>query len=256
MSKYAQKDTSKPTAIVWIDGQNLFHRVKTLFGRQIPDFDIRKLSQALCNQMGWQVKEINFYSGIPPEKESPYWSKFWKQKLANLSSQSGVPVNTFTPDLHYRNEWTRRNDGHWQLYRCPHEKGIDVRLALDMLSSTFERKSDCMILLSEDSDLQQAVERCHAIACGQFRKITIANAFPHDPSAQHQRRALKNTVPLRFDKSFYEQYIDQSVLTVKHASDREPKGKNINTEEIGRAQMAMQAAQNATKEQKAPLACH
>lgn len=195
-------------AMVFIDGQNLFHRVKSLFGHQEPDFDIRSLSGAVCKRMGWEASEVFFYSGIPTLEESPHWHRFWNAKLASVQAQSGMPVHAFTPPLRYRNEWTQRYDGEWRVYRSPQEKGVDVRLALDMVAATYERRCDAMVLMTEDSDLQQGVDRCLEIAKAQGRNLLIANAIPQDFNSPVPRRALNQTTPVRFDKAFYESHID------------------------------------------------
>lgn len=195
-------------AMVFIDGQNLFHRVKSLFGHQEPDFDIRSLSSAVCKRLGWQASEVFFYSGIPTLEDSPHWNRFWTEKIANVQAQCGIPVHTFTPSLRYRNEWTQRNDGEWRVYRSPQEKGVDVRLALDMVAETYKRRCDAMVIMTEDSDLQQAVDRCLEISNDQGRKLMIANAVPQDFTVHFPRRVLKQTIPMRFDKAFYESHLD------------------------------------------------
>jgi NYN domain len=223
-------------AMVWIDGQNLFHRAKSIFGHKGPDYDIRGLSQGLCDQMGWKLECIHFYSGIPPEQESPRWHHFWREKLQQAIEQGGVPIHTFTPELRYRNEWTQRHDGQWQIYRAATEKGVDVRLALDMVDAAHERQCDAMVLMSEDSDLQQAVDRCKEIARKQGRDLPIANAFPHNPAVPIPRRSMALTIPLRFDQAFYEKHIQQ--VQMRHHDPRDHGA-------IDRAHQAMQAANQA-----------
>jgi uncharacterized LabA/DUF88 family protein len=220
---------------VWIDGQNLFHRAKSVFGHKTPDYDIRGLSQALCKQMGWELERIHFYSGIPAEVESPRWYHFWKDKLEDAMAQEGVPIQIFTPELRYRNEWVQRHDDQWQIYRAATEKGVDVRLSLDMVDSTHERTFDAMILMSEDSDLQVAVDRCKEIARKQGRELPIVNAYPHNPAHHFIRRAMASTIPLRFDQPFYEQHLH-------HVMPRASAQDHRSQEAIERAHQAANAA--------------
>ncbi len=226
-------------AMVWIDGQNLFHRAKSLFGHKAPDYDIRGLSHALCEQMGWKLEGIHFYSGIPPEQESPRWHHFWREKLQQTIDQGGVPLSIFTPELRYRNEWTQRHDGQWQIYRAATEKGVDVRLALDMVDAAHERQCNAMILMTEDSDLQQAVDRCKEIANKQGRELLIANAFPCSPMVPYVRRSMTSTIPLRFDQAFYEKHLQP--VQIRQQDHREHREQSA----IERAHQAMQATQNS-----------
>lgn len=232
--------------MVWIDGQNLFHRAKAMFGHRSPDYDIRSISQALCERMDWDIQAIHFYSGIPPESESPRWRHFWDDKLRRLKADAGVPVHTFTPELRYRSEWTQRGDGQWQLYRCPQEKGVDVRLALDMVAAAYENKCDAMVIMTEDSDLQQAVDRCLQIARSQDRKLLIANAFPHDPSNPAPRRSLRDAIPLRFDRDFYETHLQAQPSLLRSVDAAPAEGPLLHPQQgaaqMNRARMALALA--------------
>lgn len=55
-------------AVVFVDGQNLFHAAKDAFGYPFPNFDIRLLSQTVCAAQNWNVAECHFYTGIPTRK--------------------------------------------------------------------------------------------------------------------------------------------------------------------------------------------
>ena len=47
-------------AVVFVDGQNLFHSAKDAFGYGFPNFDVRLLAQAICAVQGWEMGECRF----------------------------------------------------------------------------------------------------------------------------------------------------------------------------------------------------
>ena len=66
-------------ALVFIDGQNLFHGAKEAFGVAWPNYDIEKLAHAICAKQGWVCHGIHFYTGVPEPHDHPFWSQFWKE---------------------------------------------------------------------------------------------------------------------------------------------------------------------------------
>ena len=69
-------------AVTFVDGQNLFHSVREAFGFAHPNYDVRALSQAICQQQGWTLARARFYTGTPNQQDDPFWHHFWMAKLA------------------------------------------------------------------------------------------------------------------------------------------------------------------------------
>ena len=118
-------------AIVFVDGQNLFHSVKDAFGYIFPNFDIRLLASEMCAAQGWDVIECRFYTGIPNPGDNAFWNSFWVKKTAQMG-RAGIKV--FTRPLRYRNKVVQLPDGNSHIFLTGEEKGIDVRIALDILT--------------------------------------------------------------------------------------------------------------------------
>lgn len=76
-------------AVAFVDGQNLFNAAKEAFGYSYPNYDIRALVEAVCNEQGWQIEGIRFYTGIPDAKLHPGRHGFWANKLAAMG-QEGI----------------------------------------------------------------------------------------------------------------------------------------------------------------------
>ena len=75
-------------AITFIDGQNLYHSVREAFGYPYPNYDVHALSHAICQQAGWDLRQVRFYTGIPHQEDDAYWNYFWSGKLAVMGRQT------------------------------------------------------------------------------------------------------------------------------------------------------------------------
>jgi uncharacterized LabA/DUF88 family protein len=118
-------------AFVFIDGQNLFLHSKDAFGYRFPNYDIKALAREVCELNGWTLAETRFYTGIHDPTANPFWNTFWVNKTAQMG-QTGVKV--VTRPLRYRNKSVRLPDGTEHTFLAAEEKGIDVRIALDVIA--------------------------------------------------------------------------------------------------------------------------
>src|SRR5690348_11595970 len=85
--------------IAFVDGQNLFHNVRSVFGHAYPNYDVQKLAEAVCAPRGWTLKRVQFYTGIPSAADNAFWHGFWSNKLA-MMGRRGVTV--YSRPLVYR----------------------------------------------------------------------------------------------------------------------------------------------------------
>ena len=77
-------------AIVFFDGQNLFHGAREAFGYTYPNYCPLSLSAHVCNERGWALGSIRFYTGIPDPSHDAYWYQFWNSKLGSLGHRGIV----------------------------------------------------------------------------------------------------------------------------------------------------------------------
>jgi uncharacterized LabA/DUF88 family protein len=144
-------------AIIFVDGQNLFYAARKAFGYTYPNVDPLKLAQALCVRNAWQLVEVRFYTGVPDREDDPIWHHFWAaKKLAMV--RAGVFV--YSRPLRYRNKVVKLSDGSLHSLLVGEEKGIDVRLALDIITLAHKRAYDVAFVLSQDQDLSEATGHC------------------------------------------------------------------------------------------------
>lgn len=168
---------------VFVDGQNLFYAAKLAFGYPFPNYDIRPLAAAICKSQGWQLDEIRFYTGIPDAADNAFWNHFWTAKLAQMGRDN---ITVYSRPLRYRNQTIRLPDGKTHTSLVASEKGIDVRLAIDIIRLAHRGVFDVALVLSQDQDLSEVADEIRIIAQEQNRWLKIASAFPASP-------AFKNT---------------------------------------------------------------
>ena len=191
--------------ITFADGQNLFHSVRESFGYTYPNYDVRSLAQSLCRSQGWDLTQVRFYTGIPDLADDPFWSTFWAGKLAVMGRQG---IHVFSRSLRYRNKTVKLPDGSLHTFLTGEEKGIDVRIALDVISLAHKKAYDVALILSQDQDLSEVAGEIRAIAREQGRWIKIASAFPFSPTTRN-RLGIQKTDWIKIDRATYDACLDR-----------------------------------------------
>ena len=132
------------------------------------------------------------------------WASYWSNRVLALK-RTGVHVTT--RPIRYRKEAIIGADGKEEIITTPQEKGIDVRLALDLVSLARKKQFDVAIIFSQDQDLQEVVQEIAEISKEQARWIIIACAFPTGPNASSSR-GIDKTDWFEMDQAFYDQCLD------------------------------------------------
>lgn len=192
-------------AVAFVDGQNLFHAAREAFGYTYPNYDVSALSLAVCKAQTWNLKQVRFYTGIPDPTDNPFWNSFWSAKLAHMGRQG---VHVFSRALRYRNRAVKLPDGTTYTFLVGEEKGIDVRLAVDVIRLAHRQEYDVAVVFSQDQDLSEVAEEIRAIAREQNRWIKVACAFPLSPTT-HNRRGINKTDWITIDRNTYDTCIDR-----------------------------------------------
>ena len=166
---------------------------------------MQKLAAAICQQYGWTLARVYFYTGVPDVSDNPFWNGFWTKKLA-IMGRRGVIV--YSRSLVYRNKGIRLPDGTTHTFLYGEEKGIDVRLALDTLDRAYRNEYDVALIFSQDQDLTELVDLVRAVGRDQDRWIKVASAFP-DSITRSFRRGIDRTDWCRIDRTTYNACIDR-----------------------------------------------
>jgi uncharacterized LabA/DUF88 family protein len=196
---------------VFIDGQNLFHHAKEAFGYQFPNFDPYKLSERVCSNKNWMVSRIHFYTGVPSIMDKPFWNHLWAAKMAVMGTRG---IHTFSRPLRYRNQTVTLADGTLTVVPVGQEKGIDVRIALDVVRFAFDGLYDVALIFSQDQDLSEAVEDVKKISMLRDRWIQVASAFPVSPTII-KPRGINGTEWIRIDRGLYDACMDPNDYRLK-----------------------------------------
>lgn len=191
-------------AHAFFDGQNLFYAAKLAFGYAFPNYDAICLARNACAAQGWDLVGISFYTGVPDSQDNPFWNGFWNAKLAAMGSRG---VQTVSRPLRYRNKSISLPGGRSTTCLVGQEKGIDVRLALDVVRKARQDDYDVALIFSQDQDLAEAAAEVRRISIGQGRWIKVASAFPASPTYTN-RRGINGTDWIRLDKRQYDACLD------------------------------------------------
>ncbi len=190
--------------ISFIDGQNLFRHAKDAFGHHHPNYDPNKLAAAVCATNGWAAAGVRFYTGVPDAARNPAWHGYWTRRLT-ATSRAGILVTS--RKLRYRVERVRLPDGTTHSVPAQREKGIDLRIGLDVVRMARNGTLDVAVIFSQDQDLAEVAREVREIARTQGRWLKVVSAFPHGEQATPER-GINDTDWFRLDRAFYDACLD------------------------------------------------
>ena len=191
--------------IVFFDGQHLYRSAKDAWRPlpavghspySYPSYDVVKLAEALTlKDPQRRLKQIRFYTGVPDSNINEHWHKFWTKKLRYLKSQ-GVVV--------YKG----------RINMAGQEKGVDVKIAIDLVQLTYNQEYDIAIIVSQDWDFGSAVFLSKEIARNQGRQLVFESHFPVGPGTDCIR-GVPGTNWFHIDQTTYDACFDPRDYTEK-----------------------------------------
>ena len=134
---------------MFIDGSNFYHALK---GAKLHvNVDFGRLGAKLTGEHRHHVHTYYYNTPLPrPREEDPQFPEMDRQCR---SQQRFFNALRFIPHLTFRAGRFQRLPGGGQV-----EKGVDVMLAVDMLTLAFKDRYDVAILISSDADFKHATE--------------------------------------------------------------------------------------------------
>lgn len=194
-----------PRVVAFFDGQNLFHSAKVAFGYTYPNFDPVKLANYVTQKEGGQLIETRFYTGIPDPVINPRWNTFWNNKL---SKWGRIPsMTTVTRPLRYQAETITLNDGTTREVSFGREKGIDVRIAIDILKMARNNQYDIAVIFSQDQDLAEVALELRETSREKDRWIRVISAFPENRDRRYAK-GINHTACCRISQADYSECLD------------------------------------------------
>lgn len=175
------------------------------FGHYHPNYDPMKLSDAVCRANGWQNHGVRFYTGVPDAARNPMWYEYWQNRFLAMR-RAGISV-TWRP-LRYDIENEILPGGATrERVISQQEKGIDLRIGLDVVRMARLGQLDVAIIFSQDQDLAEVADEIRYIARSENRWLKIMSAFPYNPTTTRQR-GINKTDWFRMNRSFYDACLD------------------------------------------------
>jgi len=194
--------------ILFFDGQHLYRSAKDAWrplpavghsNYSWPSYDVEKLANVLVSRKpNCVLKQIRFYTGVPSLNSNQHWHTFWTNKLRYLKSQ-GVEIY----------------EG--RINSAGREKGVDVRIAVDLIRLTYEQKYEVAMIVSQDRDFSPAVQLAEEIARGQGRQLVFESCFPVG-SGTTDKRGVPGTCWVQIDQSTYDACFDPRDYTINLTS--------------------------------------
>lgn len=153
----------------YLDGQNIHHTLKGI-GLESYNFDFRGFVEDLAKK--WHPKRqitVKYYGAIFPRELNEYKHHRDSNFFDHLEQTQKITVRRgkFNYDHSGRNQYP------------PHEKGVDVLLAVDLIMDGFYRAYEEAIIFSNDTDLIPAIVEAKKITSG-VRILNISMNPLHD----------------------------------------------------------------------------
>ncbi|MFA5975992.1 MAG: NYN domain-containing protein [Elusimicrobiota bacterium] len=120
-------------------------------------------------------------------------------------------IHVFSRKLRYRNQTVKIPNGQKFTFLVGQEKGIDIRIALDVVRAVHRNECDVALLFSQDQDLSEVADEVRLIAHEQRRWIKIASAFPFSPTV-HNKRGINKTDWIPIDRTAYDACLDKTIF--------------------------------------------
>lgn len=160
---------NKERVAVFIDGSNLYFKLKSLGVKNLSRFNYRQFIQWLA--INKRIVYAGYYIGIVRAKNNDIKGQKLRKAQINLFNYLRSQSQCFT----IRKGYLMENDGVY------HEKGVDVQIAVDLLVGAYENLYDTAIVVSSDTDLLPAMNKAKARG-----KAVEYIGFGHEPSLAMQ----------------------------------------------------------------------
>lgn len=154
--------TMSKKCVVLIDGSNFYFKMKDLSLHDQTKFDFSTFAKTLAGKD--RIIHATYYVGAVRTDGTKKVQNMFNQQRKLLAHLKKLGIN-------YSLGYLLKSGGNFK------EKGVDVRMAVDMLVTTYEHLADRIILICSDTDLLPAAAK--AMEKG---KIVEYVGFAHQPS--------------------------------------------------------------------------
>ncbi len=168
-------DDRQERVMIFIDGSNMYHSLKTFFNRT--DIDFGKFCAKLIGKR--RLIRIYYYNARVSRKEEP---ERYSSQVQFFNSVAAIPYTELRLGRLVYNNWPNTP---------PYEKGVDVQLATDMLTHAFKNNYDTAILVAGDNDFVPSLQAVKDM--GKHIEVAL---FGKEETSQELRRVADKVVPI------------------------------------------------------------
>ncbi len=144
--------------------------------------------------------QTRYYTGLPSHRVNPRLHRFWSAELRRWQAQG---VRVYSRPLRYRRRSVLDDLGKPRIAVVGEEKGIDVRISLDVIQMAIDAEFDVALLFSQDQDFVELARDVRSVSRRQGRWIKMASTYP-TPSGASALRGVDKTDWLPIDRVTYE----------------------------------------------------
>ena len=167
-----QKKKKQKRIAIYVDGSNLYYKLRDLELPNITYFRYGNFAEWLAR--GNKITAKRYYVGVVRAKENDKKGQKLRKNQRRLFNHLSSPKEGFV----VKRGVIMKNDGVY------HEKGVDVKIAVDLLVGAYEDFYDTAIVISSDTDLVPAIEKVKSLG-----KEVEYIGFAHRPSFGVQKYA-------------------------------------------------------------------
>lgn len=180
----ARKNSKKKRVAVFVDGSNLYFKLKTLIPYKMDfiHFRYRDLINSLIND-DERVSYVGYYVGVVRDTKR---TKKHDKALDLIQNQQKLFEQLRHQGIDIVKGYLLERDGRF------FEKGVDVRLAVDIVSMAQEKQYDVAMVVSSDTDLIPAMQKAV-----RHKRAVAYVGFEHQPSLALIRYASRTRLLTR-----------------------------------------------------------
>jgi hypothetical protein len=135
--------------------------------------------------------------------------------VAKLAQMGRDNVHVYSRPLRYRNQTVNLAGGDQHSFLVAQEKGIDVRLAFDVVAMAWQGDYDVALVFSQDQDLSEVTDELRQVGAMQGRWLKIASAFPLSPTSSN-KRGVNGSDWTKMGREQYDSCLDTRDYRRKH----------------------------------------
>ncbi len=184
LAKKRAKPAKKKRVAVFIDGSNLYFKLRTLIPHKM-DFIHYRYHDLIASYLNPDetLSYVGYYIGVVRDTKR---TKQHEKALELVKNQQKLFEQLRHQRIDIVKGYLLERDGRF------YEKGVDVRLAVDIVTMAFDKKYDTALVISSDTDMIPAMQKAQS-----YKREIVHVGFEHQPSLALIRYASRSRLVTR-----------------------------------------------------------